>query len=57
MTRTVAAFDFDGTLSSRDNFLRFVRLVAGTADTARAKELYETMARELKFDPRAASGN
>ena len=34
--RTVAAFDFDGTLSSRDNFLRFVRLVAGNADTARA---------------------
>ncbi len=34
--RTVAAFDFDGTLSSRDNFLRFVKLVAGTADTAKA---------------------
>ncbi|MBM3657973.1 MAG: HAD-IB family hydrolase [Actinobacteria bacterium] len=34
--RTVAAFDFDGTLSNRDNFLRFVRLVAGTADTAKA---------------------
>jgi phosphatidylglycerophosphatase C len=34
--RTVAAFDFDGTLSSRDNFLRFVRIVAGRADTARA---------------------
>lgn len=34
--RTVAAFDFDGTLSSRDNFLRFVRLAAGTATTARA---------------------
>lgn len=34
--RTIAAFDFDGTLSSRDNFLRFVRLVAGTAPTARA---------------------
>jgi len=34
--RTVAAFDFDGTLSSRDNFMRFVRLVAGTADTAKA---------------------
>lgn len=34
--RTVAAFDFDGTLSTRDNFLRFLRLVAGTADTAKA---------------------
>jgi phosphatidylglycerophosphatase C len=34
--RTVAAFDFDGTLSSRDNFLRFVQLVAGTADTVKA---------------------
>ncbi|MFM8303099.1 MAG: HAD-IB family hydrolase [Actinomycetota bacterium] len=34
--RTVAAFDFDGTLSSRDNFLRFVRLVAGTPATAGA---------------------
>lgn len=34
--RTVAAFDFDGTLSSRDNFVRFVHLVAGTADTAKA---------------------
>lgn len=32
----VAAFDFDGTLSSRDNFMRFVRLVAGTGETARA---------------------
>jgi phosphatidylglycerophosphatase C len=35
-TRTVAAFDFDGTLSSRDSFVRFVRLVAGTTVTARA---------------------
>ena len=34
--RTVAAFDFDGTLSTRDNFMRFVRLVAGTTDTAKA---------------------
>jgi phosphatidylglycerophosphatase C len=33
---TVAAFDFDGTLSSRDNFMRFLRLVAGTGETARA---------------------
>jgi len=34
-----------------------VRVVLPPADTARAKELYETMARELKFDPRAASGS
>jgi curved DNA-binding protein len=33
-----------------------VRVVLPPADTARAKELYETMARELKFDPRASSG-
>jgi curved DNA-binding protein len=33
-----------------------VRVVLPPADTARAKELYETMARDLKFDPRAASG-
>ena len=32
----MAAFDFDGTLSSRDNLVRFVRLVAGTADTGKA---------------------
>jgi phosphatidylglycerophosphatase C len=29
--RTVAAFDFDGTLSSRDNFVPFLRRVAGTS--------------------------
>ena len=28
--RVVAAFDFDGTLSTRDNFVPFLRLVAGT---------------------------
>jgi HAD superfamily hydrolase (TIGR01490 family) len=32
----VAAFDFDGTLSTRDNFVPFLRRVAGTAATARA---------------------
>jgi phosphatidylglycerophosphatase C len=32
----VAAFDFDGTLSPRDNFVPFLRRVAGTAATARA---------------------
>jgi curved DNA-binding protein len=33
-----------------------LRVVLPAADTAKAKELYETMARELRFDPRAASG-
>ena len=32
----VAAFDFDGTLSTRDNFVPFLRRVAGTPATARA---------------------
>jgi phosphatidylglycerophosphatase C len=32
----VAAFDFDGTLSDRDNVLPFLRRVAGTAETAQA---------------------
>ena len=35
-TECVAAFDFDGTLSTRDNFLPFLRIVAGTRDLARA---------------------
>ena len=34
--RTVAAFDFDGTLSTRDNFIPFLRRVAGTATVNRA---------------------
>jgi curved DNA-binding protein len=34
-----------------------VRVVLPPADTERAKELYEAMARELTFDPRAASGS
>jgi phosphatidylglycerophosphatase C len=34
--RTVAAFDFDGTLSTRDNFVPFLRRVAGTAAVSRA---------------------
>jgi len=32
----VAAFDFDGTLSPRDNFVPFLRRFAGTTATARA---------------------
>jgi curved DNA-binding protein len=34
-----------------------VRVVLPPADTPRAKELYETMARELNFDPRATGGS
>jgi phosphatidylglycerophosphatase C len=33
---TVAAFDFDGTLSTRDNFVPFLRRVAGTSAVTRA---------------------
>jgi phosphatidylglycerophosphatase C len=36
MTECVACFDVDGTLSTRDNFLPFLRIVAGTRDLARA---------------------
>lgn len=32
----IAAFDFDGTLSNRDNFVPFLRRFAGTGATARA---------------------
>jgi phosphatidylglycerophosphatase C len=35
-TDVVAAFDFDGTLSTRDNFLPYLRIVAGTRDLVRA---------------------
>lgn len=35
-TPEVAAFDFDGTLSTRDNFLPYLRIVAGTRDLVRA---------------------
>jgi phosphatidylglycerophosphatase C len=35
-TECVAAFDFDGTLSTRDNFLPYLRTVAGTRDLVRA---------------------
>ena len=34
-TDVVAAFDFDGTLSPRDNFVAFLRRFAGTGATAR----------------------
>src|SRR5262245_46634414 len=34
--RNVAAFDFDGTLSTRDNFAPFLRRVAGSTAVARA---------------------
>jgi phosphatidylglycerophosphatase C len=35
-TEAVACFDFDGTLSTRDNFLPYLRIVAGTRDLVRA---------------------
>lgn len=34
-----------------------LRVVLPAADTPRAKELYESMARDLQFDPRASVGN
>ena len=34
--RVVAAFDFDGTLSTRDNFMPFLKLVAGSPAIGRA---------------------
>ena len=34
--RTIAAFDFDGTLSSRDNVVPYLRTACGTAAVARA---------------------
>ena len=34
--RVIAAFDFDGTLSTRDNVVPFLRRVAGTLPTVRA---------------------
>jgi curved DNA-binding protein len=36
------------------DLLMNLRVVLPPADTARARELYESMARDLKFDPRAA---
>ncbi len=41
--------------SAGDLYLE-IKVVLPPADTARARELYETMARELKFDPRAVPG-
>ncbi len=38
------------------DLLMNLRVVLPPADTARAKELYESMARDLKFDPRATPG-
>ena len=38
------------------DFYVVVQVVLPPADSARAKEIYETMARELKFDPRAGLG-
>jgi phosphatidylglycerophosphatase C len=48
----VAAFDFDGTLSTRDNVVPFLRLVAG-GTTAAARTLVETGARLASRGPSA----
>ena len=47
---TVAAFDFDGTLSTRDNFVPFLRRVAGTTAVTRAMA---TSTARLARSPRA----
>lgn len=39
MTRTVAAFDFDGTLTSRDSMIEFLAAVAGWPAVAKAAAL------------------
>jgi phosphatidylglycerophosphatase C len=48
--RTVAAFDFDGTLSTRDNFVPFLRSVAGTAAVSRSMVVNST---RVATQPRA----
>ena len=44
---TVAAFDFDGTLSTRDNFVPFLRRVAGTTAVTRAMATSSAATRPL----------
>lgn len=51
MTRTVAAFDFDRTLSSRDNVLAYLRVVAGTGDLARAVAAAAPALLSARHDP------
>jgi HAD superfamily hydrolase (TIGR01490 family) len=48
----VAAFDFDGTLSTRDNFLPYLRIVAGTRDLARAIATAAPALAASRRDPR-----
>ena len=48
--RVVAAFDFDGTLSTRDNVVPFLHRVAGTRGTLRAAT---TSAVRVATNPRA----
>ena len=48
----VAAFDFDGTLSTRDNFLPYLRIVAGTRDLARAIAAAAPALAASRRDPR-----
>ena len=51
-TPCVAAFDFDGTLSTRDNFLPYLRIVAGTRDLARAIAAAAPALAASRQDPR-----
>jgi phosphatidylglycerophosphatase C len=51
-TECVAAFDFDGTLSTRDSFLPYLRIVAGTRDLARAITAAAPALATSRRDPR-----
>jgi len=51
-TECVAAFDFDGTLSTRDSFLPYLRIVAGTRDLARAIAAAAPALATSRRDPR-----
>jgi len=51
-TDCVAAFDFDGTLSTRDSFLPYVRIVAGTRGLARAVATAAPALAASRRDPR-----
>ena len=54
----VAAFDFDGTLSTRDNFMPFLKRLAGTSGIVRALAVGAEGARvgALPMDPRRREG-
>jgi phosphatidylglycerophosphatase C len=51
-TECVAAFDFDGTLSTRDSFLPYLRIVAGTRDLGRAIAAAAPALATSRRDPR-----